>query len=104
MDVFQHDPRLQHIKTARKRNSFSICDECAQFKTFSFNHCSAPDEVAAKEDQQIQHVLLVATERMVATICGQESILDRVSGFERVPPVIFVTINFVISFDKIAQK
>ena len=72
IDVFKNDKRLQHIKTARIRNSFSICDECEEFKTFSFNRFAAPNEITMKKEKHIQHLLLVSTERMVATVCGQD--------------------------------
>jgi type III secretion system FlhB-like substrate exporter len=103
MDVFQNDSRLMHIQTARKRASFSLCDECAEYKAFCFNHYAAPDLISARKAQQAQHILLVAAERMVATSAAQATVVDRQRGAEQIPPVIYITINVVISFDKMTH-
>jgi len=103
MDVFQHDSRLMHIKTARKRASFSLCDQCAEYKAFCFNHFAAPDLISTRKAQQAQHILLVAAERMVATRAAQATVVDRQRGAERIPPVIYITVNVVISFDKMTH-
>ena len=103
MDVFQHDSRLMHIKTARKRASFSLCDQCAEYKAFCFNHFAAPDLISTRKAQKAHPILLVAAERMAATRTAQATVVDRQRGAEQIPPVIYITVNVVISFDKMTH-
>jgi len=103
LDVFEHDPRLQHVKTARKRASFSKCDVCSDYTTFCHNHYADPAAVEARKAHQTQHILLVAAERMVATVDGQSTVLDKERGRNQIPRTVHIDVAVVILFDKMTQ-
>lgn len=103
--VFRNSKRLAHIKFARKRETFSICTDCENWKDRLLNQRLSP---AAREDVQrayAGHIKLVVAERSsYAGRCLEAQVDHSVHDDERQPAALYRIIIIAGSLCLIIDK
>ena len=94
--TFKTDPRVLHICLARKRDAFSICTSCSDFKT-QLSLKLTREQRAAVQHGWAMHLHLVWRERLAYVKKAQAPFVER---SESIPRILYIRIALSFHIDK----